>query len=392
MIRNAFSLRFPLSIRLAFLSIVHCLFFFPLSGAGLEEPFETISEELSLLLSGKENICPAISIATINPGGISSIGAAGMRKIGNTEKVELDDKFHLGSCTKSMTAVLGAILVKEGLLKWDTKVVDVFEDIDIHSGYHNATLLNLLGNTAGCPKKVPASLWSKLWSMEPDPIRQRRNLAVGILKMQPCFKPGTSYEYSNAGFAIAGHMMEKSAGIAFEELIVEKLFKPLEMHSAGFGPPATRGKIDHPYGHLEKNSQLLSVDPHPMGDNPVAITPAGRVHCSIKDFAKFARLFLSGHEGINLTSNEIKFLLKADLPNHNYAKGFFIVNRDWGKGNVFMHTGSNTMFYSVMWIAPKIDFAIVAACNSGDRKAYEFMDSIVWKYIQEFKYELIITE
>lgn len=379
-----FSMKRFFSLARFYIYLLSGLQFLATPASGAEAQFKDLSNELSELLLGKEQVCPAISIATVHSSEIVSIGSAGVRKRGSKEKVEIDDNFHLGSCTKSMTAVLGAILVKEGVLDWETEVGDVLDGIEIHSGYQAATFVQLLSNTAGCPKKVPARLWSSLWKMDPDPLKQRKRLVEGILKNPPRFAPGSSYEYSNAGFSIAGHMMEKLTGVVFEELIAEKLFEPLGMQSVGFGPPASKGMIDQPYGHKVKLKKLRPVNPYPGGDNPVAIAPAGRVHCSIEDFARFVRFLLNGDTNIDLNDDERRFLFKPESFDGKYAKGIVVTKRGWVGGNVYMHTGSNTMFYSVMWIAPEIDFAIVAACNSGEKEAYQFMDSIVWKYIQDF--------
>ena len=51
------------------------------------------------------------------------------------------------------------------------------------------------------------------------------------------------------------------------------------------------------------------------------------------------------------------------------AGGWRVVARDWGGGTALMHTGSNTMNYAVVWMAPQKGFAVVAACNQAGDKA-----------------------
>src|SRR5258705_10422389 len=55
-------------------------------------------------------------------------GVAGVRKRGAAERITLDDQFHLGSCTKAMTATLVAMLVEEGKLNWITTLGELFAD------------------------------------------------------------------------------------------------------------------------------------------------------------------------------------------------------------------------------------------------------------------------
>src|ERR1051325_5380997 len=78
-------------------------------------------------------------------------GAAGVRKRGSTERVTLDDRFHLGSCTKAMTATLVAMLVEEGKLNWTTTLGELFADTvrHMHPAWEKVTLRQVLAHRAG---------------------------------------------------------------------------------------------------------------------------------------------------------------------------------------------------------------------------------------------------
>jgi CubicO group peptidase (beta-lactamase class C family) len=151
--------------------------------------------------------------------------------------------------------------------------------------------------------------------------------------------------------------------MSYETLIRERLFKPLRMDSAGFGMPATVGKIDQPYGHLVRLTFLVPIPPGPEADNPPAITPAGRVHLSILDFAKYASFQLGTMENSPLTRESLEFLHTPVPPGKDYSVGWINLERKWAGGTALMHNGSNTMNYAVMWLAPDKKFAAVAACN-----------------------------
>src|SRR5207248_3810584 len=117
------------------------------------------------------------------------------------------------------------------------------------------------------------------------PTSARRLLLTGVTSIPPEAPPDTKFIYSNAGYSIAGHMAEKVTGKSWEDLMREKIFRPLGMTTAGFGAPGTRARNDQPRGHKADGS---AVEPGPGADNPVAIAPANAVHCSISDWAKFA--------------------------------------------------------------------------------------------------------
>ena len=246
-----------------------------------------------------------------------------------------------------------------------------------------STLAQLLTNTAGIPGEIAPKLWSELWKGEGAAPEQRMTLVRGILANAPEYPPGTKNVYSNAGFAIAGAMMEKKAGLPFEKLLESRLFERLGMTSAGFRAPATNGKIDQPYGHYLRGGKALPVDPEPSGDNPRAIAPGGSVHCSVSDFAKYA-LFYLHKEGGDLIGMDNMTRLHTPVGGYGYAMSWVVTKHDWGGGTVLTHTGTNTMFYAVIWLAPKRDFAVVAMGNLGGKEAFQKCDEAVGALIEKY--------
>ncbi|MDF3057591.1 MAG: penicillin-binding protein beta-lactamase class [Rariglobus sp.] len=171
-------------------------------------------------------------------------------------------------------------------------------------------------------------------------------------------------------------MLETIMDQPYEQLLTERLFKPLGMKSAGFRSPATNGKVDQPYGHTKKLFMVLPVDPEPTGDNPPAIAPAGAVHCSITDFARYAAFHL-GEGSSPIFSQDGLDILHEREGSFEFAKGWKVVDRKWAEGKAFMHTGSNTLFYAVIWIAPGRKFAAVALCNYGGPEGFEECDEAI---------------
>ncbi|MBK1881422.1 beta-lactamase family protein [Luteolibacter pohnpeiensis] len=117
-----------------------------------------IGDDLTQLLSAE---VPGIAAAAYLQGEVVAAGVAGYRKVGSPEKVTLEDRFHLGSCTKSMTATLAAILVKEGEISWSTTCGEAFGEMKMNSAFRKVTLKELLTNTGGLPTDVPSQLWHR---------------------------------------------------------------------------------------------------------------------------------------------------------------------------------------------------------------------------------------
>jgi CubicO group peptidase (beta-lactamase class C family) len=94
---------------------------------------------------------PAMGVIVIRSGQVAERGVVGMRSADGGPAVTTEDSWHLGSITKSMTATLAAVLVEDGVITWDTTPLEVWPELtnDIHSGFRNITLRQLLSHTSG---------------------------------------------------------------------------------------------------------------------------------------------------------------------------------------------------------------------------------------------------
>ncbi len=366
---------------------------------------DAAGDDLSPLLADivRDRKVPGMAAALIKGREVVATGVAGVRKSGERDEVTIEDKWHLGSDTKAMTATLCGILVDEDKLRWDLTLAECFPDLapKMDAGFRSVTLEQLLTNRGGCPANLDRDgLWKTLWDFKGTPTEARRALLEGVTKHPPEYAPGSKFVYSNANFAIAGHMAETVMKTPWEELITRKLFDPLQMFSIGFGAPGTKAAkppanpdpkappvslIDQPRGH---RSSGTPVEPGPTADNPVAIGPAGIVHCTIADWAKFITLHLRAAEGdYKLLKPETfqKLHQPAAGEGPKYAMGWIVTSRAWaGEGErVLTHAGSNTMWYCTTWIAPEKDLAILITCNQGGDEATKACDDAAMMLIRE---------
>lgn len=338
------------------------------SGARADDSKQTILNGIR-----EKHSVPGLAAAVYREGELVFSGVSGFRESGNPALVERDDLWHIGSCTKSMTATLAGILVDEGRIKWDARVADVLPEFrgKMAPGWEQTTLELLLANRGGAPNQAPPEAWKKAYEEKGSPVQQRLQFLRAVLAAKPEVQPGTQNIYSNQGFALAGAMLEKAAGKPYEDLIREKLFTPLGMKSPGFGAPGSPQKVDQPRGHTGTSSSFTPVRPGPGADNPIAIAPAGRVHCSIADLARYASWHSRGPlRDVKLMKDETFQRLHRPPEGQEYAMGWVVGQRDWAGGTVWNHNGSNTMWYAVIWVAPEKQLALVAACNAaGDAGA-----------------------
>jgi len=349
---------------------------------GLARLLEPIREKYDL---------PALAAAVIIDGKTVAWGATGFRRYSTDVKVASDDKFHIGSCTKAMTATLVAMLVDRGKLSWDTTLPRALPELaeDMHPDYRAVTLRHLLAHRAGLP---PASRsWPKgksfmdMHNLPGSATEQRLAYAKMILAQKPEAKPGENYVYSNAGYSILGLIAERKMNKPWEDLIKEMLFEPLRMTSAGFGAMGAPGKIQQPWQHIAEDGKLRQIEPGPLSDNPPVLGPGGTVHCSMRHWAAFVAAHLSGPKGEGglLEPDTFKVLHNPDFGG-NYAGGWRITHRQWADGKVLTHTGTNNMNFAVVWMAPKRNFAVLVASNQGKGNVAKACDQAAWALIKKF--------
>ena len=92
---------------------------------------------------------PALGGAIVTADGLLWSGVCGVRRQGSPDPVTLSDRWHLGSNTKAMTAVLYASLVDSGRARWGATVPELFADLTLDSAWTTTTIEQLLGHRAG---------------------------------------------------------------------------------------------------------------------------------------------------------------------------------------------------------------------------------------------------
>jgi CubicO group peptidase (beta-lactamase class C family) len=250
-------------------------------------------------------------------------------------------------------------------------VASLFPDWkDLDPEWSHVTLEMLLSHRGGLPHDPPPSTWKQMWSAK-DPVKERGEAVHQILRTHPT-QVG-EFAYSNAGYMVAGHMLERAGGGSWESLLQTHVFAKLGMRSCGFGPPAHGKRVDQPWAHRLEKGKLLPAPPE-KSDNPLSLGPAGTVHCSLDDWAKFAR----AHLRAGFVQPET--LTKLHLPIGDYALGWGFGRRQ-GLGVTLSHDGSNTMFYASILLLPEKGRAFLAATNrAGDdaaRAMHEIIDFLV---------------
>jgi CubicO group peptidase (beta-lactamase class C family) len=256
----------------------------------------------------KEFGLPALAAAVFQNGSIVASGAVGTRRAGMQIPVTINDRFHIGSDSKAFTSVIAGQFVQKGQLKWNSTPADVFPELkpEMNAEFAKITLEQLLSHSSGLSDKSLVDLIYRSYQQDGN-MNDVRYWMVKETAPRPLdHARGSRFDYCNLGYVIAGAMLERVGHASWEELVEARIFQPMGLKTAGFGPQASLGKVDAPLGHLLVDGKAKAMLAGPNGDNPLILGPAGTIHMSVLDFAKWVEWNAGeGKRGPALVSAEI---------------------------------------------------------------------------------------
>lgn len=317
---------------------------------------------------------PALAIGVANLEHIHLIGACGVRVVGQADPVQIDDRWHLGSLSKSMTALLAATLVEEQTLDWSITLEKAIPDTGakLPETHRGVTLEQLLAHRSGLPDdRHDFSVYSGLWMQQGTPTEVRAWGVPAAFNRKNVTKPGEKMTYTNSGYLAAAHVIETVAGKPYEVLMRERVFEPLSMKRAGFGEPFETYEDPQARGHIRNGDTLIPAPKGPMGALPPAMNPAGGVHCSIEELTAYARAHL-----LSLCDREGTFdpslvqRLHKDGEDDGYALGWALTTLP-DKRRISLHAGSNGRWFATIWVDPTKQRAIVATMNATPKEGLD---------------------
>ncbi len=319
----------------------------------------------------KEAGLPGVALSWARHGEEPHIGVAGVRAEGGDEAVQPSDLFHIGSLTKSITATALGALVEQGMLSWSDRLRDLLPDMEMNEVFAEAELHQLMRHRARIPQHLlmDDAEMSRLNELPGSTTEQRKAYVAEVLTLNPL---PDGFHYSNAGYSIAGYIGERVSGKSWEQLVHDEVFDPLDLYTCGIGWPATAEQPNQPQGHFggPGDRRILGFGEYPLG---AFMWPAGNVHCSVGDLARYGLAHLAGLLGEDgfFEATTIKELHRVDeVP---YAAG-------WGvdpESGQHRHRGSVGPFFSYLVIEPEARMVIAFLTNTGPQEGQPAAERVV---------------
>ncbi len=311
---------------------------------------------------------PEIGYAVVSSDSIIAIGTIGVKRHGTAIAAEAGDRFHLGSNTKGITGFIAALLVKQGAVRWDTKLFDLCPELKRRSNraYRGVTLVDLLTHRAGIPRMFIGDNFPPPALFHGSARERRTQFCSLLLSRKPAAPHGTP-SFSNGGFIVAAVMLERAAGRPWEQLVAD-LGGRLGI-SPGFFYP-NNGDTLQPWGHTSDLVPVPPADHYREG----LLSAAGNINMSVADYARFVQEHLRGLLGRSrlLTQPEFEFI--------HYGRERYAVGWEWyreANGRpISHHTGSAGTFCSQAYIVPASDRAYILFTNSAPDTGLDAMEAL----------------
>ncbi len=223
---------------------------------------------------------PGIAVAIIKDGQVLHAKGYGVRKINEKEKVNADTLFQIASNSKSMTSAALAILVDEGKLQWNDKVIDHLPEFQLFDPFatREFTIIDLLTHRSGLPLGAGDLL---IW---PD-IKNTsvKDILKALSIIQPVSSFRSEYAYDNLLYILAGEVVARVSGMSWADFVEKRIFKIIGMEGCFALHSRVPLKINQATPHIYANNSYV-VAPYA---NSELLGAAGGVNCSVNGVAKW---------------------------------------------------------------------------------------------------------
>jgi CubicO group peptidase (beta-lactamase class C family) len=229
---------------------------------------------------------PGVGVAVVKDGEVVFAKGYGVRKLGEAASVDSHTLFGIGSNTKAFTTASLGVLVDEGKLSWDDRVVDRLPGFQMYDPYvtHEMTIRDLLTHRSGLGLGAGDLLFF------PPSTYTREDILAKLRFIKPESSFRSKYAYDNLLYMVAGQIIPVVTGKQWQDFIKERIFGPIGMSDSNTSVAEFKPSGDVAAPHSEVEGKLQPI-PAAQIDNTA---PAGAINSSASDMAKWMIVQLGG--------------------------------------------------------------------------------------------------
>jgi CubicO group peptidase (beta-lactamase class C family) len=313
---------------------------------------------------------PGLAIAIVKDDSLVFAKGYGVAEQGKPARATEHTRFAIGSTTKAMTTAALAMLVDEGKLRWDDRVLDYIPELQLYDPYatRELTIRDLLTHRSGLPGT------DLFWGVRENPVPVPEMIRR-LRYVRPTASFRSTWQYQNVMYALAGAIVERRSGMPWDAFIRARIFKPLGMSESEPLVSSIVGKPDVAMPHVDLRDSVRVV---PIRSTDL-VAPAGSVWSSVSDMSRWMRFMLdSGRVGdtrlikpetfreivapqMRAPSTEYPALELAQPHFFSYALGWFV--QDYHGRTVWMHTGSIDGMSAIIGLLPEQRMGVYVLAN-----------------------------
>jgi CubicO group peptidase (beta-lactamase class C family) len=324
-------------------------------------PIPKLDEDIQNAM--KDFNVPGMAVGIVKNDSIVYQKGFGVKNVKSEDPIDINTIFGLGSTTKTFTSGLAAILVNEGIINWDDKVIQYLPAFELYNQYvtNEVTIRDLLSHRVGIEAANILWLGSKF---------SREEIIKKTKYLKPEYGFRARYLYNNIMILTAGYLMGKVTGKTWDNLIYEKIFNPLDMKSSSTSIRDLKNYKNIATPHNHEGDKLIPIS----WGNIDNIGPAGSINSNLADMLKWVRLHLNEGTLNGVTFWTKKIQREMQTPNsiiNSKTKGFthfMTYGLGWNiwdfKGKITIwHNGMCDGFFSLIYILPEENLGIVILQN-----------------------------
>lgn len=335
---------------------------------------------------------PGLSIAIVQRDSVLFAKGYGTRKINQNLPVDGNTLFGIGSISKSFTALALGILVGEGKLRWDDRVVDYLPYFELYAPYvtENFTIRDLLTHRSGLKQVSSGTLW-----YHSDLSRVEVIKGLKFLKPESGFREKPAYQ--NVMFVVASEIVAAVSGQSWDAFVQTRIFDHLNMSNTVSQSDKREASRNLAQPHIaDENFNKVAIVQE-KGDN---LAPAGFIYSSANDMAKYMRLLL--HDGIfqsdtlirkealnELFTPQIVFpIFGPPIQNEftSYGFGWWLTPKNGHK--IIEHSGGIDGMSANLMMVDDLDFGVVVLTNTDEFAAFGLTFKIMEQLLNDKTYDI----
>ena len=315
---------------------------------------------------------PGLAVGIVNDGKVIFAEGFGKRDVDKNLPVTAKTRFILGSTAKAFTTMAMGILVDDGKLDWDRPVIQYIPQFKLMNEYAtlHTTPRDLATHRTGLPRH------DLVWANSPFSLEE---LVESLQYLEPSRDFRTAFQYNNLMYIAAGYLVGRVSGSSWEEVVRERIFKPLGMVDSGCTVPEFVSAAEFSYAYDREKEKLTALAfPPPTDKLMFGARASGSVNTTAEDMCKWMLLHLNkgtaGGKQIITGANLLQMHTpqipgpwrpaeKSEAMYPSYGLGWMI---DSYRDHYRVHHGGATMgFFSYVSLFPHENLGIVVLVNLG---------------------------